>query len=124
MARGESLAYDRLDFRLSVREAGREILRERASIVPAEGLGGPAVLSGHAHYGVFLAVGGHDGRLEGALREAAGSMEAGVTRLRGSGVLLKALAGDSRSLHALFVRAREAALPLLSGRPATALRRT
>jgi len=69
-------------------------------------------------------VGGDAASLEEALRGATGTMAAGVTRLRGSGVLLKALADDSRSLQGLFARAREAAMPLLAGHPATALRRT
>ena len=123
-ARGESLAYDRLEFRVRLREAGRTVLLDRSAIVPAEGLDGPAVLSRHTHYGVLLAVGGDPARIEAALRQTVGESYAGVSRLGGTGVVLKALAGETHRLQDLFARARAAVLPLLSGRPASPLRPT
>lgn len=123
-ARGESLAYDRLEFRLRVLEGPRTVLLERSSIVPADGLAGPAVMADGTYYGLLVAIGGDPARLEAALRGVTGDSRAGVSRLRGTGVVLKALARDSRSLHGLLHRAREAAAPILMGRPATPLRRT
>ncbi|HLF94026.1 MAG TPA: urease accessory protein UreD, partial [Planctomycetota bacterium] len=124
-ARGESLAYDRLEFRLRVLEGPRTVLLERSVIVPADGLEGPAVMADGTYYGILVAIGGEDpARLEAALRGVTGDSRAGVSRLRGTGVVLKALTRDSRSLHALLHRAREAATPILAGRPATPLRRT
>jgi len=123
-ARGESLAYDRLSFRLDVTEGGRRVLRERSEIVPGEGLRGPSILSRFGYYAILLVVGGPSGEVERALREEAGDAVAGVTRLDGTGVVLKALSEDSPSIQDLLRRARERVMPLLAGRPATGLRRT
>jgi urease accessory protein len=122
-ARGESLAYDRLEFRLDVRAAGRVVMRERGAIAPAEGVSGPAVLSRFTSYGILVAIGDDDGRVEAALRDLARDGFAGVTRLR-RGVVLKTLAGESRRVRELFDAARETVMPLLSDRPSTPIRRT
>lgn len=123
-ARGESLGYDRLDFRLRVREGGRTILLERGAIVPAEGVSGPAVFSRFAAYGILLVIGCDPHAVEAALRGATEGATAGVTRLRGRGTMLKMLALETRHLQEAFGRAREVVAPLLASRAATRLRRT
>jgi urease accessory protein len=123
-ARGESLAYDRLEFRLRVREEGRTVLRERSVIVPGDGLDGPAVLSRFTHYGILLAIGEDPSQIESAVRGVMGTGWAGVTRLQGKAVVLKVLADDSREVRDLFARVREAVIPLFAGRQATSIRRS
>ena len=123
-ARGESLQYDRLEFRFRVRVGARMIVRERSVIVPAEGLEGPAVLSRFTHYGILVAVGGDPAPIERSVREEIGTAFAGATRVRGNAVVLKVLAEDLGSIGKLFGRVREAVIPKWSGRPATPVRRT
>jgi urease accessory protein len=124
LARGESLAYDRLEFRLQVKEGVRTVLRERSVIVPAGGLGNPVVLSRFTHYGILITIGGDPGEVERAARSAVGTAFAGATRLRGSAVVVKILADELREITALFDRLRGAVIPVLAGRRATPLRRT
>jgi urease accessory protein len=123
-ARGESLAYERLEFRLKVREGGQTVLRERSVIVPAAGLGGPVVLSRFTHYGILITIGGDPAEVERAARSAMGTAFGGATRLRGSAVVVKILADELRDITALFDRLRGAVIPILAGREATSLRRT
>jgi urease accessory protein len=126
-ARGESLRYDRLSLRFRVSHGGRVIVRERMDLVPSENLGGSVVLGPYSYYGVLLAVGeGADQAIE-ALRERVQNPRevfAGVTRLPAPGLMVKALAPDSKSLLRLFGEARETVIPLLAGRPALGLRKT
>src|ERR1043166_3659734 len=89
-ARGESLAYERLELRLGLRAGEEVVLRERGAIVPSEGLDGPAVLGEFSCYGILWAVGGEESLMEEALREFKEREYSGVTRLR-RGVVLKVL---------------------------------
>jgi len=126
-ARGESLRYDRLGLRLRVSHGGRVIVRERIDLVPSENLAGSVVLGPYSYYGVLLAVGDGADRAIEALREMVQDpprVFAGVTRLPAPGLMLKALASDSRSLLRLFGEARETLVPHLAGRPALDLRKT
>jgi urease accessory protein len=123
-ARGESLAYERLSVRLDVKEGGQGVLRERAEILPGEGLGGPAILGRFRYYAILVVLGGPAPEVEAALRDETRGTYAGVTRLEGTGVVLKALDTGSQALQRLLARARERVMPLLSGRPAFPLRRT
>jgi urease accessory protein len=121
-ARGELFKYDLLGLRLEAREEGRVILRERALLAP-RGEPFPRLAMGEGtHYGVLLAIGGGDSKMEAAVREAAGGPRAGVSRLRGTGLLVKAVAGSSSELEGLFQGVRRAVLPGWTGRPATPLR--
>jgi urease accessory protein len=122
-ARGESLAYDRLELRLGLRAGEEVVLRERGAIVPSEGLDGPAVLGEFSCYGILWAVGGEESLMEEALREFKEREYSGVTRLR-RGVVLKVLSKGLSPVRALFNEARDRLMPLISRRPATPLRKT
>ena len=123
-ARGELFDYELLGFRLDVREGGAVLLRERVDLRPSrEKL--PALSMGEeTHYGMLLAIGGDSGCLEAAIREELGTDRAGVSRLRGSGLVVKALAKGTRCLESLFRRIRERVLTEWTGRRATPLRAT
>ncbi|HEX7896891.1 MAG TPA: urease accessory protein UreD [Planctomycetota bacterium] len=123
-ARGESLAYRKLALRLRIEEGGRPILLERAVLEPERGLRSPAAFGTYSHYGLLVAVGGDSKALEAAWRRTdLEGTRAGVGRLEGSGALLKVLAGESRQAQAVLDGAREAAVPILWGRPASLIRR-
>ena len=125
-ARGESLEYERLSLRLLLRDEGQAVLRERGDLAPSEGLTGSIGLGRWTYYGIFLAV-GESAETETRLRECvsnAKEVHAGVTRLRGRGIMMKALATESRRLAALFHAARESVVPALTGRAAVAVRKT
>lgn len=127
VAYGESLEYESLELDLRLEVAGRRVLRDRAVATPSEGLSGPATLGGFGYYGVLLAAGGEAEALVDPFREACaahGAVLAGVTRLAAGAVMLKALARASAPLAALLEAARAAAMPVLSGRPATPFRRS
>lgn len=121
-ARGERFQYDLLGLRLRVREGGTPVLRERAELRPSlEKL--PSIALGDAtHYGVLLAVGGEPDLLEGPIRERLRGHRAGVSRLPGSGIIVKAVAGSTGEIERLFRGIREDVLPTWTRRPASALR--
>lgn len=121
-ARGELFDYELLGLRLTVREGGLEILRERAELCPTrEKL--PSLSMGPAtHYGVLLVVGGEASPLATGLREELASLRAGVTTLPGSGLLVKALAVGGRDIESLFRLVRERVVRHWTGRPAVPLR--
>jgi len=121
-ARGEVFAYDYLGLRLKVCEDGKTTLRERADLRPQEESIRSLGMGQATHYGVLLAMGGEPEGLLETVRTAVDGCRAGVTRLPGSGVLLKMLAAEGREIEAAFRRVRERVLSHLVGRPATALR--
>jgi urease accessory protein len=120
-ARGEVFAYDELALRLRLSEAGAVVLRERCELRPREGT---LTMGGATHYGVLMAVGGEPEALGEALRPLLDGARAGVTRLPGSGVLVKMLAAEGREIETVFRRIRERTMERLAGRPATVLRTT
>jgi urease accessory protein len=121
-ARGELFDYDLLGFRLDAREGATAILREKAELRPScDKL--PSLSMGAAtHYGVLLVVGGNAQQLTAGIREDLESLQAGVTTLPGSGLLVKVLAVGGRDIDALFRRVRERVLRHWTGRSATSLR--
>jgi urease accessory protein len=121
-ARGELFAYQLLGLRLTVREAGRTILREHSLLRPSCEKLGRLVMGEATHYGVLLVLGGDPGRLESRLREQLGGLQAGVSRLPGTGVIVKALSTSGQDLDRLFRGLRELACEELAGRRATSLR--
>jgi urease accessory protein len=121
-ARGELFAYDLLGLRLSVTDQGRVILREKAELRPSQGRLPALALGEETHYGVLLVIGGEPARLEPAVREMLGSARAGVSRLRGRGMIVKALARSGREIELLFRRIRGQVLQEWTGRQATLLR--
>lgn len=122
-ARGELFDYELLGLRLSAREGGLEILRERAELRPSrEKLPSLAMGAAATHYGVLLAVGGDVSRLTDGVRGDLESLRAGVTTLPGTGLLVKVLAAGNQDIEALFRRVRERILRHWTGRPATPLR--
>jgi urease accessory protein len=121
-ARGEVFAYDHLGLRLRVAEDGQVVLRDRADLRPREESSGALGMGDATHYGVLLALGGRPEALVEALRGTIDGCRAGVSRLPGTGVLLKMLADRGRDIEAVFRRARERVLRELVGRPATPLR--
>jgi urease accessory protein len=123
-ARGELFAYDLLGLRLRLSEQGRVVLRERAELKPTQEKFPSLALGEATHYGVALVVGGDPGRLESAIRETLGQAQAGVSRLRGMGLVVKVLAPSGREVEGLFRRIRDQVLLEWSGRPATPLRST
>ncbi|HLY09949.1 MAG TPA: urease accessory protein UreD [Planctomycetota bacterium] len=122
-ARGEVFAYDYLGLRLRVSEGGRVVLRERADLKPKEEPFGSLGMGDLAHYGVLMVLGGDPDQVTGILRESLGEDRAGVSRLPGTGVLLKMLAFEGREIESAFRGVRERVLSILAGRPATPLRR-
>lgn len=121
-ARGEVFKYDLLGLTLEAREAGRVTLRERAILAPG-GERFPRLAMGEwTHYGVMLVIGADGNRMEAAVREAAGGPRAGVSRLRETSLIVKALARSSGELEGLFQAVRRVVLPEWTGRPATQLR--
>ncbi|MBV8878955.1 MAG: urease accessory protein UreD [Planctomycetaceae bacterium] len=118
-AKGEVFEYDQLALRLRLSEAGTVVLRERSDLRPREG---SLTMGGATHYGVLLVLGGDPERLVEILRSAVDGCQAGVSRLPGTGVLLKMLAAEGRQIEAAFRRVRERAMGDLVGRPATPLR--
>ncbi len=124
-ARGELFAYGLLGLRLRVSEGGRIVLRERADLKPEGERPGPLVMGSADHYGVLLTLGGGDPeRLISLMRAAVEGARAGVTRLPGTGVLLKMLAPRGRDIERAFRTVRERVLADLAGRSATPLRTT
>jgi len=123
-ARGEVFAYEYLGLRLRVSEDGRVVLRERADLRPREQAFGLIGMGGATHYGVLLALGGNGDRLVEALRPLLEGEQGGVSRLPGTGVLVKMVASDGRKIEAAFGRLRARAVEELAGRPATMLRTT
>jgi urease accessory protein len=123
-ARGELFDYDLLGLRLELKEGGRVVLRERAELRPAREKFPRLAMGQATHYGVLIAFGGEAQRLEAAIREDLGEQQAGVSRLRGSGIIVKALAGGRQTLEALFHRIRERILCQWTGRSASLLRST
>lgn len=121
-ARGELFSYDTLGLHLEAREAGRVLLRERAELRPREHPFPSLALGQWTYYGVLLAIGGDPLRLEAAIRALLGSRQAGVSRLRASGVVVKALAASSGELDSLFQGIRGTVMESWTGRPATPLR--
>lgn len=120
-ARGEVFEYDELGLRLCLTEAGTVVLRERSDLRPGEGA---RTMGGATHYGVLMALGGDPDALVETIRPLLEGARAGVTRLPGSGVLLKMLAAEGREIEAVFRRVRERVVSALAGRPATVLRTT
>jgi urease accessory protein len=118
-ARGEVFAYDHLGLRLRLSEAGAVVLRERADLRPREGA---LAMGGATHYGVLMVLGGEPEPLLERIRPLLDGARAGVTRLPGTGVLVKMLAAEGREIEAVFRRVRERVVTELVGRPATALR--
>ncbi len=120
-ARGEVFEYDQLGLRLRLSEAGAVLLRERSDLRPREGT---LTMGGATHYGVLMVVGGDPDPLIETIRPLLEGARAGVTRLPGSGMLVKMLAAEGREIEAVFRRVRERAISALAGRPATVLRTT
>jgi urease accessory protein len=123
-ARGELFEYDLLGLRMELREGGSVLLRERADLRPSRQKFPSLCMGGATHYGVLLAVGGDPARLESAIREEFGAARAGVSRLRGTGLIVKVLAGGHSELHSLFGRIRDRIVRDWTRRPATVLRST
>jgi len=123
-ARGEVFDYDHLGLRLRLAEDGVVVLRERADLRPREEAFGALSMGDATHYGVLMALGGDPERLVEAIRPLTEPFSAGVTRLPGTGVVVKMLAGQGRDIEAVFGRIRERAVAELAGRPATRLRTT
>jgi urease accessory protein len=121
-ARGELFAYDLLGLRMKLSEQGRVVLREKADLKPVQEKFPGLALGGSTHYGVVLVVGGDPGRLESAIRDTLGESLSGLSRLRGTGIVVKALAPSSREVDHLFRRIRDRVLLEWTGRPATPLR--
>ncbi|HVR82709.1 MAG TPA: urease accessory protein UreD [Planctomycetota bacterium] len=121
-ARGEVFAYDHLGLRLRITEDGQVVLRERADLLPRGEPAGTLGMGGATHYGVLLALGGDPERLVESMRGSMDGCRAGVSRLPGTGVLLKMLAGQGREIEAAFRSVRQRVLHDLVGRPATPLR--
>jgi urease accessory protein len=121
-ARGELFAYDFLGLRLDLREDGRVVLRERAELRPAREKLASLALGDATHYGVLLSIGGDPAGLEGPLRDLVRDVRAGVSRLPGSGVIVKALGRSVQEIEGLFRRIREQVLRQWTGRSAAMLR--
>jgi urease accessory protein len=119
---GEVFAYEHLGLRLRVEEAGQVVLRERADLRPQAESPASLGMGDGTHYGVLLALGGDSPRLLETMRAAVDGCRAGVSRLPGTGVVLKMLAPSGREVEAAFRKVRERVLGDLVGRPATALR--
>lgn len=122
VARGEVFGYDRMGLRLDVSEGGSVVLRERAELRPSREKFPSLSMGGDNYYGVLLALGGEPARLEAGIRDDLGEEMAGVSRLRGTGVIVKALAGEGRTIESLFRRIRERVLREWTGRSAAGLR--
>jgi urease accessory protein len=123
-ARGELFDYELLGLRLDVREGGSTVLRERADLRPSREPFPTLALGDATHYGVLLAIGGNAQRLTEGIRDDCSPSRAGVSALRGTGLIVKAVAGGLREIHGLFHRVRNRVLSHWTGRPATALRST
>src|SRR4029453_1036244 len=123
-ARGELFGYELLGLRLHVREGGSVVLRERADLRPAREELPTLALGGATHYGVLLVIGGDVQRLVEGIREDGGELRAGVSSLRGTGLLVKAVAGGLREITQFFHRVRDRVLCHWNGRSATSLRST
>jgi urease accessory protein len=123
-ARGELFDYEELGFRLELREGDSVVFRERADLRPSRDKFPSLAMGPATHYGVLLAVGGSPGRLEAGVREDLGPALAGVSRLRGTGLIVKALAGGRHDLEGLFRRIRDRVLREWTGRPPSTLRPT
>lgn len=121
-AKGELFEYDLLGLRLTLMESGAVTLRERSDLKPRQGGFGALALGADTHYGVLLAVGGEGDRLVDLIRPLIAEERAGVSRLPGTGVIVKMIAPEGRKIEAVFRRLRERILMELAGRPATALR--
>lgn len=121
-ARGEVFEYDLLGLRLRLSEGGAVTLRERSDLRPREGGLGSLSLGDGSYYGVLLVVGGDADRLVDSLRPLLAQERAGVSRLPGTGVIVKMIASEGRRIEGAFRRLRERILTELAGRPATALR--
>lgn len=121
-ARGEVFEYDLLGLRLKLTEAGTVTLRERSDLRPRDRAFGPLALGEATHYGVLMVVGGDGDRLVDVVRPLLADERAGVSRLPGTGLLVKMVAGEGRRIEAVFRRLRERLLMELAGRPATVLR--
>jgi len=121
-ARGELFDYEFLGLRLEAREGGAVVLRERADLRPSREPFPSLSLGGATHYGVLLAIGGDVQGLTDGIREDCGPLRAGVSTLRGTGLLVKAVAGGASEIFGLFHRVRQRALSHWTGRPATPLR--
>jgi urease accessory protein len=123
-ARGELFDYELLGLRLEVREGDSTVLRERADLRPSREPF-PALAFGEGtHYGVLVAIGGDVQQLTDAIRDDCGSLRAGVSALRGTGLIVKSVAGGLAEIHGLFHRVRDRVLSRWTGRPATVLRTT
>ena len=121
-ARGELFEYDLLGLRLKLTESGTVTLREHSDLKPKELKLGSLALGDETHYGVLLVVGGDGARLVDVIRPLIADERAGVSRLPGTGVIVKMIAPEGRKIEALFRRLRERLLMELAGRPATVLR--
>jgi urease accessory protein len=121
-ARGEVFEYDLLALRLRLSEGGVVVLRENAELRPREETLGSLALGDAAHYGVALISGGDGDKLVELLRPVIADERAGVSRLPGSGVIVKMVAAEGRRIDAVFRSLRELVVKELAGRPATALR--
>jgi len=121
-ARGELFEYDLLGLRLRVTESGTVTLRERSDLKPRKLKFGSLELGVATHYGVLIAIGGDGDRLVDIIRPLIADDRAGVSRLPGTGVIVKMVAPEGRKIEALFRRLRECLMMEMAGRPATALR--
>jgi len=123
-ARGELFDYELLGLRLEVREGDSIVLRERADLRPSREPFPTLALGEATHYGVLVVIGGDVQQLIDGIRDDCGALRAGVSALRRTGLLVKAVAGGLREIHGLFHRVRDRVLTHWTGRPATVLRTT